>query len=146
MSLQEAYIESYQAALAREGEEMVQVIRQYLRRRGKEASGELIQSIGYEVEGYRLILKAEAEHAIYVHEGTDPHWPPSGALEGWVRQVGFAPGLSIETRDYLARKSVAEKGTEALPFIDDPLVQNARRIADQLENKIIADLNSEAQA
>jgi len=147
MQLQKTFQDSYAQALAEEGERMVSVIQTFLRRRGKDASGELIKSVGYEVtDDYRLILKAEAEHAIYVHEGTSGHWPPKGSMRQWVQQVGFAPALSIESRDYLARKSVAEDGTDALPFIDDPLTQNARAIAQALEDRIIQDLNSEAQA
>jgi hypothetical protein len=146
MSLRETFQTSLDAELAAIGEEMVQVMRRYLERRGKDASGELIESITYEIVDGELVFVAKAEHAIYVHEGTSGHWPPKGALRSWVRTVGFAPGLSIESRDYLARKSVAESGTKATPFIQDPLTQSAEEIALQLSLRIQKDLQSQINA
>lgn len=132
--------------LERIGAAMVERMQQYLQDRGRVASGELVQSIEYEVDiaSEQLIFVARADHGIYVHEGTDPHWPPTGALTGWVQRVGFAQELSIESRDYLARKSVAETGTTATPFIQAPLEANADRIAERLVSTITEALNAEA--
>ena len=142
MSLQSEFNDAVEAALELVGEQMVSEIKTYLRRHGKDATGELIDSISYEIDGDSLILKATARHAVYVHEGTDPHWPPAGALTGWVQQVGFAPGLSIESRDYLARKSIAESGTEALPFLEEPITRRSRAIAALLQRQIDHDINA----
>lgn len=144
MSLAQSFRGSVRQALDRQGQILVEQVQSRLRKAGKSATGELVQSITYEVDGNRLILIAEAEHAIYVHEGTDPHWAPKGAMTEWVKQTGFASGLDIESRDYLARKSVAETGTRAYPFFDLTLTAQARAIAINLRDTIIDDMQSRA--
>ena len=124
MSLRETFEARSKEELEKYGRIIVRKMIRYLRDEGKEATGELIRSIGFEVDGFTLTFIAEADHAIYVHEGTDPHWPPPGALEDWVQTVRFAPQLTLQSRDYLARKSIAESGTEATPFMDDVLADN----------------------
>jgi hypothetical protein len=146
MSLAQTFDASFRDELDELGQRLVARMKEYLRREGKVASGELLRSLEYEVtEDKRLLFRATADHAIFVHEGTRGHWAPPGALEGWVQTVGFAPGLSIESRDYLARKSVAE-GTEATPFIQEPLEERAVQIARNLETRLLQDLRSEADA
>ena len=144
MSLQASFNTAYNEQLDRIGERMIVRMKNYLRREGKEASGELINSLEYEVVNRRLIFRATAKHAIYVHEGSKGHWAPPGALRKWVQSVGFAPQLSIESRDYLARKAIAEGPTRATPFIQDPLDEQADALAQQLETQIIRDLQQEA--
>jgi len=146
MSLSETFDRSFKDELNELGERLVGRMQEYLRREGKEASGELIRSLEYEVtEDNRLLFRATADHAIYVHEGTRGHWPPKGALRDWVQTVGFAPGLSIESRDYLARKAVSE-GSKATPFIQEPLEQAATEMARNVQTRVLQDLRSEANA
>jgi len=144
MNLQQTFDQSFKDELDELGQRLVARMKEYLRREGKQATGELIRSLEYEVtRDNRLVFRATADHAIYVHEGTRGHWPPKGALRDWVQIVGFAPELSIESRDYLARKSVSQ-GTKATPFIQEPLEQAATEMARNLEIRLIQDLRSEA--
>lgn len=63
------------------------------------------------------------EHAIFVHEGTRPHWPPFAAVARWASRHGF-PG------PYLVAKAIALNGTKSVPFLWNALsevVARARR-------------------
>ena len=143
--LRQQFDASFEEELEAVGEEMVLRMQEFLRREGKDATGELINSIEFEITRDKtLLFRATAEHAIYVHEGTRAHWAPPGALREWVQTVGFASGLSIESRDYLARKSIAESGTEATPFIEEPLEERATIIAQGLETRLERDLQQTA--
>lgn len=62
-------------------------------------------------------------YAVFVHEGTRPHWPPLRALEGWARRHGFPNA-------YLVARAISIKGTKGTPFLYDALasvVSRARR-------------------
>lgn len=56
-------------------------------------------------------LVNRAPYAIFVHEGTRPHFPPLAAIEGWADRHGIPP--------YLVARSIASKGTKRHPFFDD---------------------------
>lgn len=53
------------------------------------------------------------KYAVYVHEGTKPHYPPISALTGWARRHGVSP--------YVVARGIAKKGTKANPFMRDAL-------------------------
>lgn len=59
-------------------------------------------------------LKAEiyptAKYAIFVHEGTKPHFVSAKKLEKWARHKGVNP--------YAVAKAIAKRGTKANPFMD----------------------------
>lgn len=59
-------------------------------------------------------------YAIYVHEGTRPHWTSVKNLEGWARVKGVNP--------YAVQRSIAMKGTKANPFL--------RKAVDSVEGEI----------
>ena len=48
----------------------------------------------------------QAPHAIYVEEGTRPHWPPIRALEGWARRHGISA--------FLVARAISRRGTRAV--------------------------------
>jgi len=51
---------------------------------------------------------ADTNYALFVHEGTAPHWPPLEAIEPWARRHGIPA--------FLVARSIAQKGTKAQPF------------------------------
>ena len=55
-------------------------------------------------------ITAQTQYAIYVHEGTGPHWPPLDAVEPWARRHGIPA--------FVVARSIAAKGTKANPFFD----------------------------
>jgi len=56
-------------------------------------------------------LENTAKHAVFVHEGTKPHFPPISAIERWANRHNIPP--------FLVAKSISKKGTKAIPFLDD---------------------------
>ena len=53
---------------------------------------------------------ADTDYAVFVHEGSKPHWPPIDAIEPWANRHGIPP--------FMAARSIATKGTKANPFFD----------------------------
>lgn len=62
-------------------------------------------------------LKAGTNYAVYVHEGTRPHFPPTEALKDWSRRHGIPA--------FLVARKISQKGTKANPFVTRAL-KNAR--------------------
>lgn len=68
-------------------------------------------------------LTFTAGHAVFVHEGTRPHWPPFQAVARWAARHGF-PG------PFLVARAIALKGTKGTPFLWNALnevIARARR-------------------
>jgi hypothetical protein len=68
---------------------------------------------------------ATAEHSIYVHEGTRPHWPPIDAVRGWAQRHNMEP--------YLVALSISRSGTKAVPFLKDAAEEVFHRLSPGLE-------------
>lgn len=51
---------------------------------------------------------ADTNYALFVHEGTKPHWPPIDAITPWANRHGIPP--------FLVARSIAQKGTKPQPF------------------------------
>lgn len=45
-----------------------------------------------------------------LEEGSEPHWPPQGALQPWAGRHGFDKGPD---GDFLARRAISQRGTPA---------------------------------
>lgn len=92
----------------------------YFQKHNIDDRGDLAKSVYSEVEttlkGMRMQFGANAKHAIFVHDGTKPHWAPIDALEKWVvRKLG----MTFPKAGEVARKiqfKIAKKGTKAKPF------------------------------
>lgn len=54
-------------------------------------------------------LNANTQYALYVHEGTRPHYPPLIALEPWARRHGI-PAI-------LVQRAIGRNGTKPRPFM-----------------------------
>ena len=74
-------------------------------------TGLLRSSIVFRFVAGQAEVAARAKHAVFVHQGSRPHWPPPGALAGWARRHGIP--------EFLAARSVAQHGTKAVPFLRD---------------------------
>lgn len=62
-------------------------------------------------EQLKGMLKNQAPYAVYVHEGTQPHYVPIKAIQGWADRHGIPP--------WAVQKSIMKKGTKAQPFFRD---------------------------
>lgn len=68
---------------------------------------------GNDSRGHFVKVGTDVSYAIYVHEGTRPHWPPVLALGGWAQRHNIAA--------FLVARAVARHGTRAHPFLRDAL-------------------------
>jgi len=57
------------------------------------------------------LLENKAPYALYVHEGTRPHYVPMGAIKGWAQRHGIPA--------YFVQRAILRKGTKARPFFKD---------------------------
>jgi len=75
-------------------------------------------------------LKNTAPYAMFVHEGTKPHFPPIDAIEPWARKHGIPA--------FLVARAISQKGTKAHPFYKDAGKEEQARVegffADALKN------------
>lgn len=55
-------------------------------------------------------LENRSPYAIFVHEGTRPHFPPIHAIERWADRHGINP--------FVVARAISRKGTKGIPFYD----------------------------
>lgn len=127
------------------------------------ASGELVKNLRYEVarEAGRIVgvvgVGGNAPHAIFVHEGTKPHWPPQLAIQQWIISKGFVKlggkptthgrlralyqknraesdrvTSEIQNIAYLIARKISQKGTKAIPFLKMALNMNQNFLMQKL--------------
>lgn len=103
------------------GEDLVRTAVEYLQRRNINVDGDIMKSVRADVEtmkdGFRLQFGANAPHAIYVHEGTRPHWPPVKPIRSWVRKKLSPPTDEIDQVTFLVRRKISIHGTRPKPFL-----------------------------
>jgi hypothetical protein len=56
-----------------------------------------------------------ARYALFVHEGTLPHWAPIEPLKRWAKKV-----LGDENAAYAVQKKIAEHGTKPTKYLEIP--------------------------
>jgi hypothetical protein len=89
------------------------------------SEGRLRSSIFTDFEILKGILGFNADYAVYVHEGTRPHWPPFGAgtaINRWSRMHGINP--------FLVARAISLRGTKSQPFLKEG-VDRSKSIIDQ---------------
>jgi hypothetical protein len=70
-------------------------------------------------------LVSDSEHAVYVHNGTKPHWAPIDPLAKWAQRKGLNP--------YAVRNSIAMKGTRANPFLRRAVDKEVENIDNEMD-------------
>lgn len=80
------------------------------------------------MERFTGSLVSGSEHAVYVHNGTKPHWAPIDPLAKWAKRKGLNP--------YAVRNSIAMKGTRANPFLRRAVDQEVENIDKELDKGI----------
>lgn len=73
-------------------------------------------------------LENTAPYAKFVHDGTKPHFPPLHAIEPWARRHGIPP--------FLVARSIAKKGTKAIPFFQEAVDENEKNINNIFEKAV----------
>ena len=77
-------------------------------------------TIEWEDQNLRGVMGSNVEYAPYMEMGTEPHFPPISALEGWARRHNI--------NAYLVALSIAKTGLEARHFFRDALDQHRDEI------------------
>lgn len=73
-------------------------------------------------------LRSGTSYAMAVHNGTQPHFAPIGALQAWARKKGM--------NAYALRNSIAVKGTKANPFLTRSVKQEEHNIDGEMKDAI----------
>lgn len=76
-------------------------------------------------------LENTSPYAMFVHEGTKPHWPPLDAIEPWAKRHGIPA--------FLVARKIATKGTEAKPFFNQA-IDEEQKTMDNLFEKALNNL------
>jgi HK97 gp10 family phage protein len=104
-------------------DEIFDLARRNIRSNDSYTSGELYDSIVTEVSarGLAIYVGSTSKYAPFVEFGTRPHFPPLDAIREWCRLKGIP-----ESAAFPIAKKIAERGTEAQPFMY-PALQAGKR-------------------
>lgn len=100
-------------------------------------TGDLRQSVKWDVTGLTATIGPTAKHAEFVENGTKPHWTsirPGSSLYKWATLKGIPPGA--------VQRSIARKGTKAHPFVEPTFTLMEPRIIRRFD-KEMGDLTRE---
>lgn len=73
-------------------------------------TGRMRASIIAVVRPLQATISPTVGYALFVEEGTRPHWPPVGALQPWSRRHGFPSA-------FVLARAIAARGTRPHPFM-----------------------------
>lgn len=114
------------------GYEFKQQIRDKIFAENAVATGELLNSIDFEVEfdeteGFTLWL-LHADYFHYVNENTRPHWPPKLPIAQWIIDKPVQPYPdsngrvpTVDQLNFLIRRKISEEGTQGHYFFEATL-------------------------
>lgn len=136
-------------------------VRQELKAGKHIATGDLAKSIDSETtrtgEVVTAKIASDLPYAVFVHEGTRPHWVPINALTNWVRTKRLAgrygskgrrlgnKWTQLEEDTALARaiqRKIARVGTAAHPFFNSTFA----RVGRDITNRLSADIGKAVEA
>lgn len=122
--------------------------RQHIESSGHNASGNLANSMTWEVEegvNRYIITLTLPEYARYVEEGTKPHFPPIDAIKKWIKIKPIMPRpmsngkLPTENQlAYLISRKISLEGTKPTHLLKDTM--NDFQLISKLYNKISEEL------
>jgi len=106
---------------------------EYFQKNNINVTGYLRNSITSEVrrEAYKImgITGTNIKYAIFVHQGTRPHWPPVRPIKRWViRKLGIR-GKDVPKVTFLVRRKISKVGTKPKPFFSFVFKQYQNQIA-----------------
>lgn len=72
-----------------------------------------ITTVLSEIDGVPAVLVGTpVEYALFVHEGTRPHWPPRDPIARWLALRGGNPKDAFRVQ-----RAIARRGTKPRPFL-----------------------------
>ncbi|NBC16712.1 MAG: hypothetical protein GVY18_05260 [Bacteroidetes bacterium] len=135
--LQERISAAIEAELRRFGLELERAVVKYLDDNEVNVTGTLRKRVTSEVkrvaDSIRLTVGVKLRYAIFVHEGTKPHWAPLDPLKRWVKKkLGISEPAQIEDVARRVQFKIAREGTEAQPFLMVPFELYRNKLASQI--------------
>lgn len=84
------------------------------------------------------------QYGLFVEVGTQPHFPPPGALLGWVRRrLGIAAERQVREVAFLIGRKIARQGTQGHFFFEKALRDNEQKVIALLEQELDQALTAE---
>jgi hypothetical protein len=86
----------------------------------------------------RVFLAPPADrYGLFVETGTRPHFPPPGALDGWVRRrLRITSDREAREVAFLIGRKIARQGTRGQFFFERALAENEARVAVVMDEEI----------
>ena len=86
----------------------------------------------------RVFLAPPADrYGLFVEVGSRPHFPPPGALDGWVRRrLGITGDREVREVAFLIGRKIARAGTPGHFFFERALGDNESRVVAVMEEEI----------
>jgi hypothetical protein len=114
-------VQALESELELIGQELVATAVEYLNSRKINVNGDIQKSIyttvKNELDTIKLQFGANSDHAVFVHDGTKPHWVPIAPLEKWARKKLNVPVAEAKNVAFAVARKIAKKGTKAKPFL-----------------------------
>lgn len=106
-------------------QQVVDLQKNFLISNGKVASGDLVNSIGYEYKetqrGFSIDFLAD-DYYVFVEEGrrAGAPFPPLKPIAKWIKERKIRPrdGVTTEQLTYLIARAISKKGISPTPFIE----------------------------
>lgn len=106
--------------------------------------GEFARSVRGEVSrdrgqasGHVFLAPPADQYGIFVEAGSSPHFPPPGALAGWVRRrLGISDEKKVREIAFLIGRKISRQGTEGLHIFERTLAENEQRVLEILEEEV----------
>lgn len=92
-----------------------------------------LQMTPAEVQG---IVGTAVTYGPYIEFGTKPHFPPVGALIGWVRRHNLAPAGQEARVAFLIARKISQRGTKAQPYLVPAFEKNETNIRRRFEGAV----------
>jgi hypothetical protein len=75
---------------------------------------------------------ANIKYAVFVHEGTRPHFPPAEPIKKWAYKKLGLRGQELDSATYLIQRKISKKGTKAQPFMKIVFDQEKYKAAEKI--------------
>lgn len=129
--------EEYYRGLRRAVKKSSSVLRSQAVRNAPVDTGQLRSERGMHsdisTDGLTARIGSSLKYALYVHEGTRPHYVPISAISGWARRHKIPVGA--------VQRSILRKGTKANPFLREAVEQTEDKVGrifyDEIEKSVL---------
>lgn len=106
--------------------------------------GEFAESVRGEVNhgrdrqtGHVFLAPPADAYGIFVEAGSAPHFPPPGALDGWVRRrLGVSDEKQVREIAFLIGRKISRQGTAGRHIFERTLIENEERVMGILEEEV----------